>query len=332
MVRFLSVAVALVCATNTINAHLIRASEWRGINEEAEEDFMLGPMYEDNYFEATPNEESNNDDGRGHSPDDETDDTVDESDEGTDDDTDTDTDGRGHSSDDETDDTVDDSDEGTDADTGADGANDDANDDAEEDTDNMEAQTEDFWYQPKSKPPHPPKKACFSVEKGMKCGGMGAKNKMGGKCEAGMTKEFHAEMSGSNMDDILLTDITPDLREQLIQMIPSVEEMMPYDTVDEDGASVMEQLRALDDTGKMKKLLGGEGKKSMTVNFGGAAMMHWGCKATVSFDEGKLSKKVECGAKGGGGAGMTPGNMGEQKNAMITTAPQPYHHHMTIEL
>ena len=133
-----------------------------------------------------------------------------------------------------------------------------------------------------------PDKGSFSVEKGFKCTGGFVKSKgVGTHCEAGMKKTF---ASGASVEDIT-SSISADLMDQIKTMMPDQNVMSG-------------------DNDEMMALLDQEGNDSLvgkTIEFGGGMKADWGCKLTFEKnDEGKLSKKLECGVKYDSGMGKKP--------------------------
>jgi hypothetical protein len=154
------------------------------------------------------------------------------------------------------------------------------------------------------------KKAVFSKEKGFKCKGSGTKSEYGKECEGGMKMEF--EISAKSMD--VVWNVAEEVHSQLNEnFIPDVEYLMPADDVLDDWMAAS-SLSEADMIKELEESSGDEGK-SMTMEFGGAAKVEWGCKITYSYDKGKLSKAAECGFKGGSKSGkkdLEPEDLGPE--------------------
>lgn len=138
-----------------------------------------------------------------------------------------------------------------------------------------------------------PKKATMKVEKGMSCTvefdrkEMGAGKKFAGGIKKTMSIEFTPEEMAqeiANGMEAMYADMAPD-QTSFYPLDETVEEMLAIDEIDLDD---MEE---------------GFSKK---VEFRGVVKAFWGCNVTWSKEGGKLSKTVECGAKGMESIGTKP--------------------------
>jgi hypothetical protein len=139
----------------------------------------------------------------------------------------------------------------------------------------------------------------FSVEKGIKCeGNWNKENVFIKKCQGGMKTEFAMEFSAEDM----AKELAGQLFQETNSFMPGVEAYYP----DEEAiAALME----FDDESLFESMAEGHSK---TVEFGGVIKAEFGCKVTFGHENGKFSKKSECGFKGRSGAGKKPEDADEE--------------------
>merc|ERR1712087_1087968 len=135
------------------------------------------------------------------------------------------------------------------------------------------------------------------------------------ECEAGMRKNFTAAFKANDM----FSSVADTLHSQMLEVVPKQEFFLPSDALVSDISILLDENdETLSQEDWEAKLLqtgaiceeGGDG--GCSVEFGGKAHMKFGCKMTFKKeDDGKITKKVECGIKGVARGGKADGEKDE---------------------